>query len=316
MECENWRARHALSRGAANLRESWNGWRAKTREKKHKKTKQPLAGNVARREPRRQPRCGVHTSLRYTSAGNRPASFVPATPPVARPPAAAEPPPPGRDDVREADGINCGAEMASTSAFLTAPALDGRTPASVTAIDLPRLAQLVNVTVEELIGGLQRGAGEGALVASARVVSRSEAVAFAPKSAGEAVVADTALLSVASRPGVLDTAQVPKVLVELAGAPVIGHVLNQLHAGGVRRAIIVLGARACITSPSMPREPRAPPHASGALWTWSPRRGAAATGVICHHILLVIASLCAGTCALACAGVCCRVCMPRRDAHP
>ena len=60
----------------------------------------------------------------------------------------------------------------------------GRTPASVTAIDLPRLARLVNCTVEELKGGLRvhtRRGEQTALVASARVVSRSDTVAFAPK---------------------------------------------------------------------------------------------------------------------------------------
>ena len=62
-----------------------------------------------------------------------------------------------------------------------------------------------------------------------------------PSDAGATV--DTVLLSVASRPSMLDSAAEPKVLMKLAGAPVIGHVLVQLAAAGVRRAVLVLGAR-------------------------------------------------------------------------
>ena len=112
----------------------------------------------------------------------------------------------------------------------------------MTAIDLPRLAKLVGCSVSDLTGSLV--GDESVLHASGRVAESSESVAFEPCLAEmAAATVDTAVLSVASRPSVLDTAQSPKVLMNLAGQPVIGHVLSQLYAAGVRRAILVLGSR-------------------------------------------------------------------------
>ena len=54
---------------------------------------------------------------------------------------------------------------------------------------------------------------------------------------------DLALLSLAARPSKLDSAQLPKCLRLLGAQPMIGHVLVQLHAGGVHRVVLVLGAR-------------------------------------------------------------------------
>ena len=133
---------------------------------------------------------------------------------------------------------------AATSLFshLQDSTSDGeRTPAAVTAIDLPRLAALVGCSVNELTGRLT---SDSVLHASGRVAHGSEEVAFEPRSSQlPLATVETALLSVASRPSALDTAQTPKVLMHLAGEPVIGHVLTQLATAGVRRAILVLGAR-------------------------------------------------------------------------
>ena len=124
-----------------------------------------------------------------------------------------------------------------------------RTPASVTAIDLPRLAALVGCSVREISGGLSSSGGRAALVASGRVADSSEAVvAFESRVPAEEAnsLVDTALLSVASRPSILDTSDAPKALMEIGGKPVILHVLAQLHAGGIRKAVIVLGSRGAI----------------------------------------------------------------------
>ena len=128
----------------------------------------------------------------------------------------------------------------------------GRAPASVTALDLPRLANLVGCSVAELTGGL--AAERSLLHASGRVASQKEEVAFEAETpppptrrstatSPPAIPTHTVLLSVASRPSVLDTAQTPKVLMNLAGEPVLALVLSQLATAGVRRAVIVLGAR-------------------------------------------------------------------------
>jgi len=53
----------------------------------------------------------------------------------------------------------------------------------------------------------------------------------------------TALISVASRPGVLDQGALPKVLTPLGGEPLIWHVLRQLALGGITHAVLILGAR-------------------------------------------------------------------------
>ena len=53
---------------------------------------------------------------------------------------------------------------------------------------------------------------------------------------------DTALISLASRPTVLDTQERPKALLPLAGEPVLAHVLRQLWLGGIVRVVLVLGA--------------------------------------------------------------------------
>ena len=121
----------------------------------------------------------------------------------------------------------------------------GKAPcSSVTAIDLPRLAALVGCSVADLAGGLARE-GPG-LHAAGRVAVQSEEVAFEaddePASTAPLAV-ETVLLSVASRPSVLDSDQTPKVLMNLAGEPVIAHVLMQLCNAGIRRAVIVLGTR-------------------------------------------------------------------------
>ena len=102
---------------------------------------------------------------------------------------------------------------------------EDRTPASVTAFDLGVLARLIDCEVDELTSGLRR---DQSYHARGRIAQPQEVVAFeAGESPPEVLQSscDTALLSVASRPSVLDTAQAPKVLMTLAGEPVICHCL-------------------------------------------------------------------------------------------
>ena len=127
-------------------------------------------------------------------------------------------------------------------------------PAEVRAIDLARLASLVGCSVEDLAGGIRRGhltsEGDATVAAPAERVAFKEIPRFVPS---EPAGIDLALLSLASRPGVLDSATVPKCLMLLGAQPVIGHVLTQLHAGGVRRVVIVLGARGDVIRPAIAR---------------------------------------------------------------
>ena len=139
---------------------------------------------------------------------------------------------------------NAGA-ASSSSLSLLANIPDSLTPASVTAVDLPLLAKLIDCDVDELTSGLHR---DQSLRASGRIALPTESVAFEAEVLSNDTNAscDTALLSVASRPSVLDTAQAPKVLMTLGGEPVICHCLRQLHTGGIRHVVLVLGSRGAL----------------------------------------------------------------------
>ena len=121
-------------------------------------------------------------------------------------------------------------------------------PTEVRAINLGQLAALVGCSLGDLTGGLQ-DAGHTAL-SDGRLAAPKESVTF--EQVQSAVDQDDdgtgginlAVLSIAARPSVLDDEEsIPKCLIHLGSQPVIGHVLAQLHAGGVRRVVIVLGAR-------------------------------------------------------------------------
>ena len=125
-------------------------------------------------------------------------------------------------------------------------------PAEVRAIDLASLAVLVGCSVEDLASGIRRGGstseGDATVAAPAERVAFEAIPRFVPP---EPLGIDIALLSLASRPGVLDSALTPKSLMMLGSQPVIGHVLAQLYAGGIRRVVIVLGARGDILRPAI-----------------------------------------------------------------
>ena len=108
-------------------------------------------------------------------------------------------------------------------------------PANVAAIDLKRLAVLCGCTVDDLHVQTSLQA-DGVLAAP-----RTE-VAFETAPPAATIGITTALISLASRPGVLDAEQRPKCLTTLAGEPVLAHVLRQLALGGIQRVLIVLGA--------------------------------------------------------------------------
>ena len=109
--------------------------------------------------------------------------------------------------------------------------------AAIAAIDLKRLATLCGCTV----GDLSRfGAQDVPALAAVGVVGKSgQGVVFEREGErghswregerDESGGLDTALMSLASRPGVLDTSHLPKALLQLAGEPVIAHVLRQLQ---------------------------------------------------------------------------------------
>ena len=124
------------------------------------------------------------------------------------------------------------------------PLLPTRTSsqAGVAAIDLKRLAVLCGCTVDDLHV-------QTPLQADGVLAQPSTEVAFEVPSNISAVQTgiDTALISLATRPGVFDTEQRPKALLLLAGEPVLVHVLRQLWLGGIRRVLIVLGAHGAAT---------------------------------------------------------------------
>ena len=124
------------------------------------------------------------------------------------------------------------------------PLLPTRTSsqAGVAAIDLKRLAVLCGCTVDDLHV-------QTPLQADGVLAQPSTEVAFEMPSKISTVQTgiDTALISLATRPGVFDTEQRPKALLLLAGEPVLVHVLRQLWLGGIRRVLIVLGAHGAAT---------------------------------------------------------------------
>lgn len=110
------------------------------------------------------------------------------------------------------------------------------------AVDLRRLATLCGCTVADLARGAQTPDDITAVgvVAEPRqgVLFEKSRIATEPDEVGGVTVA---LLSLASRPSVLDTQLLPKALLPLAGEPVIAHVLRQLHIGGIQRVVVVIG---------------------------------------------------------------------------
>jgi len=128
---------------------------------------------------------------------------------------------------------------------VTLPDGAGGTAASITAIDLAALAKLVGCTVADLAEGARADANaihaEGALASSKSQLVFEMQPRANEEEAPEGVT--TALISVASRPGVLDQGALPKVLTPLGGDPLIWHVLRQLALGGITHAVIIVGAR-------------------------------------------------------------------------
>ena len=138
-----------------------------------------------------------------------------------------------------------GGMQEATSTEQAHPVLPTRTAsqsAGVAAIDLKRLAVLCGCTIDDLHV-------QTPLQADGVLAPPSTEVAFEVPSNVSAVQAgiDTALISLAMRPGVFDTEARPKALLLLAGEPVLVHVLRQLWLGGIRRVLIVLGAHGAAT---------------------------------------------------------------------
>ena len=130
----------------------------------------------------------------------------------------------------------------------------GPVPTEVRAIDLHKLAALINCSVDDLAIGVRNATNTPS--AGSQVAAPSECVTFAAQETVHFTAPDPpgitiALLSLASRPGVLDSADTPKCLIQLGSQPVIGHVLTQLFAGGIRRIVIVLGAHGHILRPAI-----------------------------------------------------------------
>ena len=111
-------------------------------------------------------------------------------------------------------------------------------------VSLADLAAAAGTSTADLAAGLQQS--NGAVAEVSGVVARaSSPVAFdfsqaTPPISGRHV--SLAVVSLAARPGVLDSVE-PKCLTMVGELPLIGHVLTQLHAGGIQRCIVVLGVR-------------------------------------------------------------------------
>ena len=116
----------------------------------------------------------------------------------------------------------------------------------VHVIDLKHLARATGCTERELSRGMARVSTT--VTAAGAVAAPAERVIFTADSShsSDHVLPsdrgiDVALISLAARPGVLDR-DMPKCLLPLGSQPLIGHVLDQLVAGGITRLILVLGA--------------------------------------------------------------------------
>ena len=94
-------------------------------------------------------------------------------------------------------------------------------------IDLGGAARVLGLTIAELVEGFE--SSSGGHEAHGVVAKRGENVDFSVRRHAEPRVA---LLSCASRPGVLDTPEQPKALIQIKGQAVICHVLRQLYVGG------------------------------------------------------------------------------------
>ena len=126
--------------------------------------------------------------------------------------------------------------------------------AQVHAVDLKRLARATGCTEIELVRAIH--GVDSSFAAAAALAAPAQQIAFteerqAPRPgqddwAGDSLGQDeaattTALISLAARPGILDH-HLPKCLTPIGTQPLIGHVLDQLHAGGIRHVILVVGA--------------------------------------------------------------------------
>ena len=116
----------------------------------------------------------------------------------------------------------------------------------VHVIDLKHLARATGCTERELSRGMARVSTT--VTAAGAVAAPAERVIFTADSShsSDHVLPsdrgiDVALISLAARPGVLDR-DMPNCLLPLGSQPLIGHVLDQLVAGGITRLILVLGA--------------------------------------------------------------------------
>ena len=90
----------------------------------------------------------------------------------------------------------------------------------------------------ELLAGARAAPAQQVAFAEERQVKQKEKDDGAGDSMGQVGVATTmALISLAARPGILDH-HLPKCLTLIGTKPLIGHVLDQLQAGGIRHVIM------------------------------------------------------------------------------
>ena len=118
----------------------------------------------------------------------------------------------------------------------------GRAMADAGLVSLDDVAYAAGVSYADLAEALRHSAD---VAAPGLVAAPAEKVAFeasAPTVHRIGKEVSLAVVSLAARPGVLDGVA-PKCLTPVGEQPLIGHVLTQLHAGGIQRCIIVLGVR-------------------------------------------------------------------------
>jgi len=117
--------------------------------------------------------------------------------------------------------------------------------AQVHEVSFRDLSRAVGCSEHELVIAIHRA--DSSFAAAGTVAAPAEQVAFASEQQQtsmpvQAAGIDVALVSLAARPGVLDK-ELPKCLKPIGNQPLIGHVLSQLHAGGIKHFILVIGAR-------------------------------------------------------------------------
>ena len=149
--------------------------------------------------------------------------------------------------------------MVAAAATLASPAVASVTAASVIGGSVVAAAAVAAVATRIISAGDPKGASRA--VAEPQPAATLPNFSFPASSPSPGAVADSAVappeairtdaafevevavISTAGRPGLLDTAECPQLLTPLAGDTMLAHMLRHLSSVGIKRVVIIIGAR-------------------------------------------------------------------------